>query len=210
MKRAAFLLGIAAAGAAAVPARADAISAEDAIARLFTAATIDGDWFAPGFLAAIPIGRVRALIADIRGALGAYRDVTPNGVTFTVDFAQGSVQAAAAIDRDGLMTALVLGRMQSAAAADQIANLFTTESVPPAWFSEAMLAGVPIDRIRALLATMKSQLGAFGNVVAVRDGSYDLAFENGHAIGIIFLGADGKIEGLVFRPKNPGLTHPDD
>jgi len=102
--------------------------------------------------------------------------------------------------RRGAFTGLFFSRMQSAAAADRIAGLFHTVPIPSDWFSADMLAAVPIAQIRAITQSLTTQFGAFASATPVKDGSYDVEFANGAATFLIFIGADGKIEGLIAQP----------
>ena len=78
--------------------------------------------------------------------------------------------------------------------------MFRTDPPPAAWFSDRMLDSVPIAKIGTVVTSMKTQYGAFKSATPSKDGTYDVEFVNGSANALIFLGPDGKIEGLIFQP----------
>jgi hypothetical protein len=200
MERRQFVFGTAA--VAMLPAMGDAqtMSVQAAIARLFTAPALESSWFSASFLAAIPLEKSHTIIADIVGTLGAFQSIAPNRSRYTLTFERGTIQGEGKLDEAGAFTGLLFSRMQSAAAADRIAALFKTEPPPAAWFSERMLDAVPIAKIDTVVSSMKSQYGAFQSTTPSKDGMYDVEFVNGSANALIFLGPDGKIEGLIFQP----------
>jgi len=200
MKRAAFVLSLAAAAAAPRRGAAQTLSVQDAIARLFTAPALDAAWFSPSFLASVPLDKIRAIIADIAGALGSFQTIAPNRSRFTLTFAHGTIQGEGVLNAQGAFDGLLFSRMQSPAAADRIAALFHSPAPPAAWFSERMLVAVPIERIDLVVSSLKTQFGPFQSATPSKDGAYDVEFANGSANALIFLGTDGKIEGLIFRP----------
>jgi hypothetical protein len=51
-----------------------------------------------------------------------------------------------------------------------------------------------------VLGSLVTRYGAFTGVAPATDGSYDLTFAGGTASMLIFLGADGKIVGLIAQP----------
>jgi hypothetical protein len=195
-----FVLATAAAAFVPGPAAAGPVAPADAVARLFTAALLSPSWFAPLFLAQAPLEEIRGIVADIEGALGPYESIQPNGNGYTVAFQHGTIQANATLDASGAFTALLFSRMQSPDAAARIAAIFNATTIPAAWFSARFLAAVPIDKVHAVTVALKAQLGAFQSVSAAADGTYTARFSNGNADILIFLGADGKVEGLIARP----------
>jgi hypothetical protein len=175
------------------------ISMQAALVRLFSSRAAQRAWFAPTFLAAVPLAKVQSIVADIIATLGPYRSVAKSGVLYTVTFTRGTIRAEGSLDTNGAFAALLLSRMQSAAVAARIAALFHTTPVPAAWFSQSMLVGVTIDQIRHVVRSMSSQYGALADVTPATDGSYDVRFANGDASALAFLGPDGTFEGLLFQ-----------
>jgi hypothetical protein len=200
MNRGAFVLSVAGAATVPVAGVAQTVTTAAAIARLFTAPAIQSGWFSPVFLAAVPLEKVRVIVAGVVATLGAYQGLAPNGGGYTLTFERGTIQAEAALDGDGAFSGLLLSRMQSAAATERLNAIFQTGRVPAEWFSDRMLAAVPIDKIAAIVSAMKTQYGALRSVTPAKDGTYDVAFANGESSALIYLGSDGKIEGLIFRP----------
>jgi hypothetical protein len=201
MQRRVFVLAAAAAACAPAVALGDAVTPSAAIARLFTSALLSPAWFTPLFLAQVSLDQIRAIVADIEGALGPYQSIQANGDGYTVAFGHGTVQANATLDAAGAFTALLFSRMQSPDAAERSAAVFNSTQAPAAWFSPRFLASVPIEKVRAVTAALKKQFGAFQSIAAAPDGTYTARFANGSAAVLIFLGADGKIEGLIVRPQ---------
>lgn len=172
----------------------------DAITRLLSEPAVAPEWFTASFLAAVPLDKIEEIRTDMSRTLGAFQSVTPNGARYTVTFGRGTLQADALLDDGGAFTGLLFSRMQSAAAADRLNAIFQTNPVPAEWFSDRMLAAVPIDKFCTVLAFMNTQLGAFRGIAPAAEGTYDVAFTNGTAHALIVLGPDGKIEGLIFQP----------
>lgn len=199
MKRWRFVCSLAAIPAAARGAAAETVSPAEAIARLFTAPTIDAAWFSSLFLATYSVDQERAIVADILGALGGYKGLVPNGNGYTVSFERGSVQATARLNQDGAFIFLIFSRMQSSLAAGRMAAVFTTTPIPEDWFSRGVLTSMGIVEIRGIVSTLETKFGTFQGAAPVPDGTYDLSFSKGHVTGLIFIGADGKIESLNFR-----------
>ena len=74
---------------------------EGAFARLFGAAETSGDWFAPSFLAQIPLEKVRTIVRSMKDELGALRAVRRAEGGFECDFEKGTVPAEAELDEQG-------------------------------------------------------------------------------------------------------------
>jgi hypothetical protein len=202
MNRRTFAVLAGAAIAAPLAAGAQALSLSDAIARLFTSPKYDASWFAPnvGFP---PPATMQGVVAGFVTTLGAYRSIEPNGSRYTLTFARGTMQAEGTIDANGAFTSLLFSRMQSKAAADRLAGLFTADPIPATWFSDRFLQALSIDKIRAAIASIKSQNGAFASIAPRKDGSYDIVFAKGHITGVIDLGPDAVIEDFDLLPPSP-------
>jgi hypothetical protein len=200
MKRGPFALSLIAVALARGTARAAGTPMTDAIGRLFTAPALEPAWFAAGELADVPLDAWRTVLDDITRTLGPYRSVTPNGATSTVAFANGTVQATAALDANGAFTRLLFDRMQSAAAASRLTALFQTTPVPAAWFSDSTLQLAPIDRLNTMFGAIATQFGAFQKATPARDGTYTVTFAKGALSFSVFLDGDGKIDELRFVP----------
>jgi len=185
-------------------ARADTLDTKAAIARLFTAPALQEAWFEPAFLAAVPLPKLQSILAGIVARLGPFQSVAPNGAAFTAHFANGMAQVRASLDAAGAFSGLQFYGYQDAANLARLTALLTaTDPIPADWFAASFLAAVPIDRVRGVIAGMKDQFGAFSAVRPAVDGTYDVVFAKTTASCMISLDTDGKIDGLVFRPKAP-------
>jgi len=173
----------------------------EAIERLFTEPALDPAWFSASFLAAVPMEKATSILSDLVGALGVYQAIAPNGTSFALTFARGSVQSEATLDEAGAFASLTFNRMQSKVAEERLTALLQTSHVPPAWFNDLFLAAVPIEQIVAMLESIKAQSGAFRNIFPAGDGSYDVVLANGRYSARIYLGRDAKILGLIFNPR---------
>jgi hypothetical protein len=177
------------------------VTTPDAIARLFTEPALDPAWFSPNFLASVPMDKVTTILSDVVGTLGAYKGIEPNGSSYTLTFARGTLQAEATIDDAAVFTGLTFNRMQSAIAEERLTALLQTSEIPTAWFSDLFLAAVPIEQVTSIVADMKLHSGAFRSIFAAPDGTYDVALAKGRYSARIYLGRDGRILGLIFRSQ---------
>lgn len=201
MNRRAFALSIVAAGLAPRIGVAQTVSLQEALARLFTAHDLQPAWFSPPFLAQVPIEQSRSIVAATVATLGPFVSAAPNGKSYTLTFARGSIQAEGALDASGAFTGLLFSRMQSAAASERLTAILSGGKPPAAWFSNRFLAQVPIDKVDSVLTAVKTQYGSFVKASPAKDGTYDIAFAKGKGHALIYLGPDGKIEGLILQPN---------
>lgn len=81
---------------------------EATLERLFTSEDIKPEWFAPTFLAQVPITQVRILISDVKKQLGNYQKVQKSGNDYVVNFSQGSIPTKIVLDNKGQITGLLL------------------------------------------------------------------------------------------------------
>jgi hypothetical protein len=177
------------------------VTTSDALARLFTSPAVEPAWFSSDFLNAVPIEKVFSILSDVIATLGAYQGIDPNGTSFTLTFAKGTIQAEATLNADEAFATLAFSRMQSKLAEERLTAILQTSHVPPAWFSDLYLAAVPIAQVTAMLDDVKMQAGAFRNIFPANDGTYDITLARGRYNARIYLGPDSKILALVFRPR---------
>jgi hypothetical protein len=201
VNRRAFAFSIVAAALAPQIGVAQTVSLQDALARLFTGPDLQPSWFSAPFLAQIPIEQCRSIVSATVATLGPFVSVAPNGKSYTLTFARGTIQAEGKLDASGAFTGLLFSRMQSAAASERLTAILNGGKPPAAWFSDRFLAQVPIDKVDAVLAAVKTQYGAFVKASPAKDGTYDIAFAKGNGHALIYLGPDGKIEGLILQPN---------
>lgn len=77
-----------------------------AIARLFTSEQIQNDWFAPSFLAQVPVSPEQ-VITSLKTALGTYQGVQEEGKDYRVIFERGSVPTKIVLNSTGQITGLL-------------------------------------------------------------------------------------------------------
>lgn len=81
----------------------------------------------------------------------------------------------------------------------RIDTMLRTGHADAAWFSGVFLAQVPASQIDAIIAQLKTALGAYKSIDGTR-GDYTARFERGTDEVLVHLDADNKIDGLFFRP----------
>lgn len=103
------------------------IAPEAAIARLFVEAPLQREWFAPGFLNAIPFSQVEEIVSGLQTGLGDYQRVERSGSDFLIVFDRGSVPTKIVVDGKGQIAALWFGppRTQAISVEEAIAQLKT-------------------------------------------------------------------------------------
>lgn len=85
----------------------EAFPPQQALERLFTAETLDPSWFAPEFLAAVPLAQVAAIVEQVEAAVGPYAGVIPvGGIEYEILFEQGVVPAQIVLDAAGRIAGL--------------------------------------------------------------------------------------------------------
>src|SRR5438477_196424 len=62
------------------------MTAEQALERLFTADRPSAQWFAPSFLAAVPVSKIEAITQQIRASNGLYKNARAKDGHWTVEF----------------------------------------------------------------------------------------------------------------------------
>jgi beta-lactamase class A len=100
---------------AAPPARAQTPPAPEAVLReVFTSPQLRPEWFAPSFLALVPLGQAQQVIDGYKQQLGAFRSVERAGDAYIVRFEGGAARATLVLDAAGVITGFVLGTPQFA------------------------------------------------------------------------------------------------
>ncbi|MDA0265742.1 MAG: serine hydrolase [Cyanobacteria bacterium] len=90
------------------PVPAAIVTPAQALERLFTAETVESDWFAPSFLQQVPLDQIQSLLATIGGQLGPLRQVDAHGEGFALTFERGAAQAQISLDGQGRIASLLL------------------------------------------------------------------------------------------------------
>ncbi|MFS8534025.1 MAG: serine hydrolase [Limnochordales bacterium] len=80
-----------------------------ALERLLVSEALEADWFAPVFLAQIPVEQVEIIVAQLRAGLGQLVGVQGSGVNYEVVFEQGVLPAQIALDAEGRIAGLFFG-----------------------------------------------------------------------------------------------------
>ncbi|HEY3705419.1 MAG TPA: serine hydrolase [Terracidiphilus sp.] len=88
---------------------AQAITPPLALARLLQQTPAQDSWFAPSFLAQIPIARVDAIVKQYTGTLGAFLRAEPTPDGFTLVMERGTAPAKIHLDGDGHIDGLWFG-----------------------------------------------------------------------------------------------------
>lgn len=87
-------------------ARAQALTPQQALERLFRERPVKAEWFAPSFLAQVSAVQVEQILAQLTGALGAFERVEREDGRFLVVLERGVLPAVASLDEQGRFTAL--------------------------------------------------------------------------------------------------------
>ncbi|MEM6400262.1 MAG: serine hydrolase, partial [Cyanobacteria bacterium P01_D01_bin.116] len=80
---------------------------EAILEKLITSEDIKAEWFAPDFLAAVPINQIQTTIVDLKNQLGAYQKVEQDGNDYVVNFSQGSVATKITLNSEGQIIGLL-------------------------------------------------------------------------------------------------------
>lgn len=96
-----------------IPTPATLITPKAALERLFTSAQIQAEWFAPEFLAQVPVEQVRKIISELKNQLGNYQAVQKNDRDYLVVFSQGSVPTKIALNPKGQISGLLFQSPQA-------------------------------------------------------------------------------------------------
>ncbi|AFD25191.1 serine hydrolase [Deinococcus gobiensis] len=189
----------------------------DALTRLFAAPALQAGWFAPDFLAQVPLTAIEAQFTQIRAAYGAFVRLDTSGTQPVAVYERGALRVTAArLDDQGRLTtfgaapapvraAPDLTQAQLAEAATLLTRLFSGERFDPALFDPAFLAAVPAEQLDAIHAGLTASLGAF--VRAEPQGqAWVLVYERGTVPVLAFsVNAQGLVTGLRIGGAVPQL-----
>jgi beta-lactamase class A len=144
-----------------------------ALTRLFSAPSLQAEWFAPDFLAQVPLAAIEAQFAQLRAAYGAFTRLDTSGEQAVAVYERGALRVTSArLDDQGRLTTFGAAPAQAQAAPDLTAaqltqaaalltRLFTGERFDPALFAPDFLEAVPAEQLGALRAGLTASLGAF-------------------------------------------------
>ncbi|BAZ40177.1 putative beta lactamase-related protein [Calothrix sp. NIES-4101] len=96
-----------------IPTPAISMTTKAALERLFTSEQIQTEWFAPEFLAQVPIEQVRKIITEIKSQLGSYQAVEKSDQDYLVVFSQGSVPTKIVLNPKGQISGLLFQSPQA-------------------------------------------------------------------------------------------------
>lgn len=96
-----------------IPTPATSMTPKAALERLFTSEQIQTEWFAPEFLAQVPIEQVRKIITDVKTQLGSYQTIQKSDRDYLVVFTQGSVPARIVLNPKGQISGLLFQSLQA-------------------------------------------------------------------------------------------------
>ncbi len=110
------------AGAGPLSARAQPLTPERALERLFVERPMQPDWFAPSFLSQVPAAQVEAIVAQLTAALGRFERVEREGASYVVVLERGIIPTQVALDGQGRFTGLFFHPPRARAAGDSSAS----------------------------------------------------------------------------------------
>lgn len=84
-----------------------AVTPQAVLEKLFTSEQIQADWFAPEFLAQVPISSIQEIIISLNTELGTYQGVQEDGEDYLVVFERGSVPTEIVLNDKGQITGLL-------------------------------------------------------------------------------------------------------
>lgn len=126
------------------------LTPEQALQQIFTAPQLSQDWFAPQFLAQVPLDRLAALIQSLNAALGSFQGVETVGDGYDVIYSSGRVHARITLDDQGRIAGLLLGQPRATPSLDSfdeaVANL---QALPGSLSVLVNRAGVEIQSVQA-------------------------------------------------------------
>jgi len=94
--------------AASTAAAAETPSGIDVLTRLFQAPSASADWFAPSFLAHIPIDQVNTVLATVKQQYGNFKSASGSGRDYIVHLDHGDVSAKLVLDTNGKIAGLLI------------------------------------------------------------------------------------------------------
>lgn len=110
MKLVSVLLGMVFIAGSAAAAEAQPAGAGDpsaTLTRLFTAETVEADWFDAAFLATVPADQIAAILDGLAAEFGAFQAVEEDGGRFTVELERADIPTDIVLDQDGRIAGLV-------------------------------------------------------------------------------------------------------
>jgi beta-lactamase class A len=180
------------------------LTTEAALQRVFSAKTVDAAWFPPAFRSVLP--QVQESVTSFQTQYGALQKVEKAGADYRLTYARGVVTVTADLDREGLLTTLLLkdARATDAAAAPAQADAAILKAVTrlfngpvqAAWLSDAFLAQVSVPTLTQIITQLSGGLGAFQNISF--ENGYFAVFEQGRIpVTQARLDAQGRFTSLV-------------
>jgi len=182
------------------------------IDKLFTSSSVDAAWFAPAFLAQVPVAQGQQIINTVKAQLGAYKGSQPSGTQFVATFEKGTLPVDITLDAQGRIAGLFFhqptlngatpaptGPPSSSAITPQaaLARLFASDQLSPDWFTPAFLQAISLSSITQLIGEYKAQDGAFVRVDQSGQ-QYSIVFAHAAVPALIVLDDQGRIAGLRF------------
>jgi beta-lactamase class A len=89
--------------------QATPLTPQAALERLLRAEHASADWFAPSFLALVPVDRIDAVTAQLRAVGGAFARVEKRGGAYYAVFEKGASRTQVSLDGQGRFTGLLFG-----------------------------------------------------------------------------------------------------
>lgn len=138
--------------------QAQPLTAEQALERIFQAEAVEADWFAQSFLEQVPFQQIQPLLTDLKQSLGAFQGIQARDGGYAVMFERGTVPAQIALDDQGRIAQLLIGRPEaplSLAEATALIQAFPREASLLVLEGDRVLAAVNADQPLAVGSAFK-------------------------------------------------------
>ena len=193
--------------------QAQTVTPAQALTRLLSASEIQAEWFAPEFLAQVPLATIAGQLKSIGAAYGAFvRLETLQGMPLAVYERGTLVITVAPLDAQGRLTGFgaVPGPASAAPqaptgaqreqAAALLKSLFEADPVDTTRFSADFLAQVRAADLSTLFRNLRTQYGAAQTVTAT-DSGWRITLEKGELdVTSFVVDAQGLITSLLVQP----------
>lgn len=81
---------------------------EATLEKLFTSKDIKAEWFAPEFLAQVPIAQIKIILGNIKTQMGTYQGVQKKGNDYAINFTRGDIPTKIVLNSKGQIAGLLL------------------------------------------------------------------------------------------------------
>ncbi len=88
----------------------NSLTPEERLSQVFTSDTVNADWFAPAFLAQVPVNQLEVVIKQYLDILGSYQRAEGMAPNFKLIFSKGTVVTQIVLDAEGRIAGFWLGQ----------------------------------------------------------------------------------------------------